>query len=133
MQGIVIGTLLGSLAAGLVLLHLNYVALGNSSLARKVSILGALLFIVLLVLMSLLPNTAGFGLLRISIQAIIAYLLAAKLQGPSIAYHRARGGEMHSNLRAAGVALVTGLVLIVVIYAALVLWSFTVGELPAAD
>ena len=42
-QGIVIGTVLGTLAAGIVMLFLNYRVLGNTNLSRAIALWGSVL------------------------------------------------------------------------------------------
>lgn len=110
-HGIAIGTLLGTLAGGAVLLFLNYRALGYDALARKV-VVGGLVGYVLIILVAsaALPDHPALTLLLAALQAGVAYWAAWILQGDAIAYHRAQGGGVHSSLRAAGVGLLAGLV-----------------------
>ena len=56
-QGIVMGTILGSLAAGVVMLYLNYLALGRANLARTVITWGAALFVAVIMIASYGPSS----------------------------------------------------------------------------
>lgn len=129
------GTIFGSLAAGVVMLFLNYQALGRAKLARTVSIWGSALFISILLIASLTPNTAGFAFLFMGIQAGAAYFLADKLQGQAIAYHQQHAGAIHSNIRAVGVGLIAGIVTVMglgfVLAVLSALWLLISGDLPA--
>jgi len=117
-QGIVVGTVLGSLAAAIVMLSLNYRTLGNAGLAKKIAVWGGIVYVLLIALTSLLPGSMAINLLVISGQAVIAYVVAEQLQGAAIRYHRTHGRPLHSMLRAAGVGLLTGMVLIFVLLSA---------------
>lgn len=112
--GIVVATVLGSLAAAVVILYLNYRSLNSGSLAQKTAIGGIVIYLVLIGIAAFLPDSMVLGGLFIVIQTSIAYFAASQLQGRAIAYHREQGGVMYSNLRAAGVGLLTGLAMIFV-------------------
>lgn len=114
-QGIAIGTLLGSMAAGAVLLWLNYRALGYHALANKVAVGGGFIYLLVIGAASALPDHAVLGLLLIALQTGLAYWAAWILQGDAIAYHLNQGGGVHSLLRAAGVGLLAGLAVWVVV------------------
>jgi hypothetical protein len=130
-QGIVVGTILGSLAAGVVMLFLNYRALGRDALARTIGAWGGGIFVVVVVIASLVPGTPVFGLLFMVIQAGIAYFLTERLQGEAIRYHQAHAGPMHSTLRAAGVGFLTGMVLMFAMLSFLTLIAaFSGGGVP---
>jgi len=109
-QAVAVGTLLGSLAAGAVLLWLNYRAMGYHALANKVAGGGALLYLLIIGGAAALPDSAVLGLLLIAIQVGLAYWATWILQGDAIAYHQAQGGAVHSLLGAAGLGLLVGLV-----------------------
>ena len=122
-HGVVIGTVLGSLAAGIVMLFLNYRALGKGNLARLIAIWGTVLCVVVVLLTSFAPNTPAFALLFMTLQGTIAYFLAARLQGAAITWHQQHSGHMHSSFRAAGVGFLTGMAILL----ALMLVSGLVG------
>ncbi len=124
------GTILGSLAAGVVMLYLNYHALGRAGLARTIGLWGIALFLTVIGIASLVPNTAPLALLFMGIQAVIAYFLTEKLQGPAIRYHREHGGLMHSNLRAAMIGFLTGLALFFLLVVGASLFMAATGNLP---
>jgi hypothetical protein len=114
LQGVVIATILGSLAAAVVILYLNYRSLNSRKLAEKTAIGGTVVYLLLIGTAALLPDAVLLGGLFILIQTAVAYFAASQLQGTAIAYHRERGGAMQSNLRAAGVGLLTALAILFV-------------------
>ena len=109
LAGVVLATVLGSFIAAVVVVYLNYRALGSSALARKAVIGGLVIYVGLLTLTVVLPREPYMSVIFISVQAGLAYAVANALQGDAIRYHVSRGGPMHSMLRAAGVGLLTGL------------------------
>ena len=121
------GTILGSLAAGVVMLYLNYLALGRANLARTVITWGAALFVAVIMIASFAPNSAGFALLFMVIQAAIAYFATERLQGAAIRYHQEHAGSMHSNLRAAGVGFFTGMALFFALITVSIVWTLLTG------
>lgn len=131
-HGIVIGTVLGSLAAGIVMLCLNYRSLGKEALARKAALWGGIIYVILIGLSSLLPGSMAVNVIVILGQAGLAYFVAEQLQGAAIRYHATHGRPLHSNLRAAGIGLLTGMVLIFVLLTAALLTAALSGELAPA-
>ncbi len=131
-QGVVIASVLGSLAAGVVMLYLNYRTLGKVVLAQRWALWGAAIYVVLITIATLLPNTTILVVMYNVFQAVLAYFLAAQLQGAAISYHASQGGSLHSNLRAAGVGLLTGLLLLFLLVFTASLWTvYTGGAAPA--
>jgi hypothetical protein len=108
-RAIAIGTILGSLAAGAVMLWLNYRTLGYPGLANRVAALGGLLYLIIIGIASLLPNDPLVGVVFIALQTGVAYWTATALQGKAIAYHQEQGGVMHSTIRGALVGFLTGI------------------------
>ncbi len=132
-NGVVIGTVLGSLAAGLFMMYLNYRALGKAALARKLAVWGSVIYVVLISLSALIPGTMSVSLIVIVAQAALAYFVAESLQGAAIRYHAQHQGALHSGFRAAGVGLLTGLALIFLLMTATLLLAALTGSLaPAA-
>ena len=124
------GTILGSLAAGIVMLYLNYRALGRANLATTIATWGAASFATVIGIASLTPNTLPMALLFMVLQAAIAYFLTGKLQGAAIRYHRQQGGAMHSNVRAAAVGFLTGMVMFMLLVLGTSLFLAMTGNLP---
>jgi len=112
LQGIIIATILGSLAAAVVILYLNYRSLNAQSLAQQTAVGGIIFYLLLIGVAAFLPDSMLLSGVFIVIQTAVAYLAAHRLQGTAITYHRQRGGIMHSNFRAAGVGLLTGIAII---------------------
>jgi len=129
-RGIVIGTILGSLAAGVLMISLNYLALGRANLAKSVGLAGVAIFLAFIGLTFLLPQTLAMALLFSAIQAFIAYFLVDRLQGPVIAYHTEHGGPMHSSVRAALVGFLTGTSLFFILVMLGALWMTVTGQVP---
>ncbi len=131
-QGVVIASVLGSLAAAVIMLYLNYRTMGNVVLAQRWALWGAVIYVVLMLIATLLPNTTNLALAYTVLQAIVAYFLASQLQGAAIAYHTSQGGSLHSNLRAAGVGFLTGVLLLFLLLFSATMWTvFTGGAAPA--
>lgn len=124
------GTVLGSLAAGVIMLYLNYLALGRAGLARTVGVWGTALFLAVILLGTLVPNTAPVALVFVAIQAGIAYFVTERLQGAAIRYHQSQGGAMHSNLRAAMVGFLTALALFFLMVMVMSVVLAVTGGLP---
>ena len=70
---------------------------------------------------SFLPANPWFNISYIVLQGVIAYFIAANLQGSAIHYHEQQNGSMHSTLRAAGVGLLVALAFMFVLVVALTL------------
>jgi hypothetical protein len=102
------------MAAGAVMLWLNYRVLGYPALANRLAVISVFLYLVLVGAVSLLPNEPLPGVLFIALQTGIAYSAARALQGRAIAYHQQQGGPVHSVLRAALTGFVTGTAVIFV-------------------
>ncbi len=109
---IAVGTVLGSLAAGAVMLWLNYRNLGYPALANRVAALGGLLYLIIIGIASVLPNDPLLGVAFIALQTGIAYWTATALQAKAIAYHQQQGGAMHSLARGALVGFLAGITVI---------------------
>jgi hypothetical protein len=139
-QGIVISTMLCSLAAAIFMLYSNYRSLGNPGLARKIAFGGGLLYLLLISASSAMTPSLELAVGAMIVQGTIAYLLADKLQGAAISYHREHGGLIYSNFRAIMVGFITGFVLLFGLVALTLLYAAVTGDLsappataPAAD
>ncbi len=119
-RAIAVGTALGSLAAGAVMLWLNYRNLGYPALANRIAAVGGLLYLIIIGFASMLPNDPLLGVVFIALQTGVAYWATTALQARAIAYHQQQGGAMHSTARGALVGFLTG---ITVIFAMLLIGS----------
>lgn len=108
LDGIVIGTVIGSPIAGIYMIVHNYIALGSVRLARHSLVAGAFLFGILIALSSIAPLHPWVVLAFIFGPAGLLYLLASRLQGPSIRYHAERGMPVHGLFRSVLVGLIMG-------------------------
>ena len=108
LDGIVIGTVIGSLVAGVYMIVHNYIALGSVRLARHSLVAGMCLYGIKILLLSALPLNSWVWLGFIFAPAGLLYLLASRLQGPSIRYHMERGVAVHGLLRWMLVGLTMG-------------------------
>jgi len=113
--GIAVGTLLGSLVAGVALLWFNYRVLGYTSLGNRMAAAGIVLYLMIILAASLLPNTPVISVAIMVGQCLLAWRGSELLQGPAIEYHRSRGGAFHSLALAGLVGLVTGLVAVMIL------------------
>lgn len=108
-EGVALGTLLGNLAGGAVLLWLNYRALGHAHLANRILAAGGVGYFVVVVAASVLPGgwpvTIGF----IALQTAVAYWVAESLQGAAVRYHLDRGGRTHPLPWTSGLGFLSGL------------------------
>ena len=128
-HGIVISTMLCSLAAAVVMLYINYRALGNDSLARKIALGGGGLYLLLIMLSSQLAPSLTFALAAMVVQGTIAYFLATTLQGAAIGYHREHGGLIHSNFKSIMVGFITGFALLFLLVAVSLVVAGLTGNL----
>lgn len=129
-RGIIIATILGSIAAGVLMIALNYVALGRENLARTVGLAGFGVFLGFIGITLLLPQTLTVAILFTAGQAFIAYFVANRLQGEAIAYHSGQGRPMHSSLRAALVGFLTGVTLFFLLIMLTALYMTLTGQVP---
>ena len=109
LDGIVIGTLLGSLVAGIYMVMYNYVTLGKVRLARQSLVVGLGLYALILLASWAAPSNLWMALTFALGQAGLAYLLAGRLQGASIRYYAQQGSALHGLFRSALVGLLAGL------------------------
>ena len=129
-RGIIIATILGSIAAGVLMIALNYVALGRKNLAKTVGLAGIGIFLGFIGITLLLPQTFVVAILFTAGQAFFAYFVADRLQGEAIAYHTAHGHPMHSSLRAALVGFLTGTTLFFMLIMLTALYMTLTGQVP---
>jgi hypothetical protein len=122
-------TFLGSPIASAWLMAENFVAFGNTSAARKAWLWGVVATAAILGLSTLVPDGVPTSPVAIA-YAFVAKHLAEKYQARDIATVLTGGGSHYSSWRAAGLGLLSLLVvLIVVVGAMLLLWGFGVTEL----
>ena len=108
LDGIVIGTLLGSLVAGIYMVAHNYLALGSVRLAKQTLVVGMVLYAIVIAGSSIAPASLWTALIFALGQTGLAYLLASRLQGASISYYAQRDGQIHGLFRSALVGLLAG-------------------------
>ncbi|WP_446901248.1 hypothetical protein [Burkholderia sp. YIM B11467] len=113
MAGVGWASFLGSPLAGGILLAANARRLGNRALAQRQILATALVTLVSVLLYAAaeLPETAAVphALVHVVVIAGLAgtIVYARHAQGAAVAAHRAAGGALHSNWRAAGIGLLT--------------------------
>ena len=129
-RGIIIATVLGSLAAGVLMIAMNYLALGRANLAKSVGLVGIAIFLGFIGITLLLPQTLGIALLFTVAQAALAWFVADRLQGAAIAYHSEHGHPMHTSLRAALVGFLTGTTLFFMLILLTSLYMMITGQVP---
>lgn len=115
-SGIVLATFLGSLLAGGWLLSRNFKVMGDEARARTTLIVCCIGTAVVLALGLLLPESWNVPNAVFVVPQIIAVLQYAKqTQAAAVDAHAAEGGQLASNWRAAGVAVIAMLVLFAVL------------------
>lgn len=107
--GIAIGTALGSLIAGFVMLWMNFRTLGYSRLGNQVAAAGTVVYLIIVGIASALPGNPLIGIAFVALQCVLAYWITGKLQGRAIDYHRSAGAPFYGVPMSALVGLVTGL------------------------
>lgn len=123
LDGIVIGTLLGSLIAGIYMMMSNYVTLGSARLARQTLTVGMAVYVLVLLASLAAPPSFLVALIFALGQALLAYLLASRLQGASIRYYAERGTQLHGLFRSALVGLLAGVLAFTVLLFLYLLFS----------
>ena len=129
-RGIIIATILGSLAAGVLMIALNYLALGRASLAKTVGLAGLAVFLAFIGITMVLPQTLAVALAFTVAQALLAWFVTDRLQGAAISYHREHGYPMHSSVRAALVGFLTGTTLFFMLILLAILYMMLTGQVP---
>ena len=115
LDGIVIGTLLGSLVAGVYMMMSNYITLGSARLARHTLTGGMVLYTLVLVAGWAAPQSFWVAFVFAVGQVLVAYLLASRLQGASIRYYAKRGLGVHTMFRAVLVGVLAGVLSLFVV------------------
>lgn len=129
--GVALGTLLGSLAAGALLMWLNYRSLGNRPLARKVAAAGVGAYLLMVALASMLPNSPVLASVLVGLQTFLAYQVAESLQGDAVRWHVAQGGMTHPLAWAGGIGLIAGITVVVLLVLAAGLLGIPLVDAPA--
>lgn len=129
-RGIIIATIVGSLAAGVLMIALNYLALGRANLAKSIGLAGIAIFLGFIGITFVLPQTLGVALIFAVTQAFLAWFVADRLQGAALAYHTEHGHPMHSSVRAALVGFLTGTTLFFVLILLTSLFMMMTGQVP---
>jgi len=114
-----IATFFGSLAAGAVIMAINYARCGRPSAAWWTIGLGLLATLAFMAGASYLPDDFP-ALILAGVQTVAAHVVATRLQQSLIEDHLARGGKLASSWWAFGISLIVavvilGLVLIVLL------------------
>ena len=115
LDGIVIGTVLGSFIAGVFMVVANYATLGSAALAKRTAIGGFAIYVGIVLLTAFMPNALWVGVVFMFVQAALAFFLATQLQGPVLRYQKAQGRAFHGLLRSALVGVLAGLMAITAI------------------
>ncbi len=112
------------------MLAMNYLAMGRANLAKSVGLTGVLIFLVFIGITMLMPQTLGVALAFTIAQATLAWFVADRLQGASIAYHSEHGQPMHSSVRAALVGFLTGTTLFFMLILLTSIYLMVTGQVP---
>jgi len=119
-----VATLCGSIFAGLLLMSLNFRALGEDDRARRTLTLAAVVSVVTFVTIGLIPPTVPIPTsVYHGAQVLVAHLYVTRVQGDRLGRHVATGGRLYSKWRAAGIGLLCALGIVALFVAAGFVWS----------
>jgi len=128
-----IATIMGTMLAAVLLIWLNYQAMGRPDLARRAGWIGIGLQVLMLGVGALMPNNFALAMAMLFVQVAAAFWGTRFLQGDAIAWHLERGGTLHSPWRAMGLGLLVGFAIFFVLVLALtVLGTTGAVKVPAA-
>jgi hypothetical protein len=115
-----VATFFGSIAAGVVIMAINYSRSGQPSACRWMLAWGTLATIALFGIIFVLPDEVPSVVILVA-QVATAHALATKLQRPLIDQHLARGGQLASAWWAFGISLLVGVAVFAALCAVLLL------------
>jgi len=124
--GTALAAVTGGVLPGMLLLGFNFRDWGEDQRARHAIRMGILGFVVMLIFAMLIPYDAPWGrpvYQGIQVAFVLGYFI--RYQKERIRAHRAAGGRMKSNWRAAGIGIACGLAFTALIYG----MFFLIGEL----
>lgn len=124
--GAALAAVTGGILPGMLLLGFNFRDWGEAERARRAFRTGILGFVVMVVFAMFIPYDAPWGrpvFQGIQVAFVLAYFI--RFQKDRIHAHRAAGGSMKSNWRAAGIGIMYGLAFTALIYGAF----YLMGEL----
>jgi hypothetical protein len=113
--GVALGTLLGTLAGGVVLLWLNYRALRHPKLANRILVGGLICHLAIVATASMLPGSAWIAVGFVVLQTALAHQVAEALQGDTVRYYCSRGMAAQPLINAAAVGLLAGLAVLLLL------------------
>ncbi len=128
-NGMVVGAVLGSLAAAIYMAAYNYVALGQPTLAKRIVQIGIILYGAILLLAMTLPESQWVMLPLALLQTGMAWFLASRLQGLAIDHHRQAGGQVQGWVQVVLVSLATGAALLFLVFIVALSLSL-IGQMP---
>ena len=115
---VLLATFLGSPLAGGVVMAVNCQRLSQPGVAQYILLISGVLTLGSLILGAVVPKDLRvMEALLVGLQVFVVYFFAARLQGRVIAHHQEQGGEMASYWSAAGIGIVCGIVLMLVLVA----------------
>ena len=109
---VAVATIMGTLLAGVVLVWMNYRAMGRPDLARRALQIGIVAEVLVMLLVVAVPSNSLTQLVPLAIQVGLAWFGSAWLQGAAIEWHLQRGAQLQSVWRAAGIGFLVGLVIV---------------------
>lgn len=123
-SGIGLATFLGSMFAGGLLMSLNFQRLGQETKAKQALLYSGLATLFVIIVVSSIPESVDIPNTILTVPQIILVLYFAKnYQTTEIDAHIENGGLAESNWKAAGIALLVLIPLLLVIFSVLYLLS----------
>jgi len=123
-SGVWTATFLGSMLAGGIVMAINYKRLGMDAEANKTLLYSVLAMLAFFVIIYFIPDDINIPQYVFVIpQVVVMAQLAKRYQQEYIDVHIQNGGEMASNWKAAGIAILTVIPLVAFFVAAVMLFS----------
>ncbi len=114
---VTLATVLGSLLAGGIVMAINYKRLGQGAAAVHAVFWSLVATVVIIGAGMLIPEDVKIpNVAFLAPQIIGMYYLAKSLQGPAIEAHPGEGGSLASNWGAAGIGILTGIVVLAALF-----------------
>jgi hypothetical protein len=134
LEGIIVGTIIGSIVTGAYLLWSNWRSIGDPESARSVVKYGFFGAVVVFGAIWLVPETWDVVAITIYIaQPAVVYLFAHITQADALEKHAKSGATFYSWQRAAGVAFLVNLAMIALLVVIVVGWLYLSGAFQWED
>ncbi len=128
-RSVTLGAVLGSLLAGGIVMAINYKRLGQGAAAIHAVLWSAVATAAIIAVGIMVPDEAHIPNAAFFVPQIIGmYYVAKSLQGSAVEAHRREGGSLASSWGAAGIGILTAVVLLGALFGILIVTSLTLDE-----